>query len=242
MDEALWDAIAKVERRHWWFRGRRELVANVLLQHVERGASVLDVGCGTGFVLERLAEHFDAWGCEPDPGVRARATEGIRNRILPGSTDNLVAARSRQYAAVMLLDVLEHLDDDVAALQQIRPVLEPGGVVLITVPALPLLWTSHDDRNSHRRRYTRKSLSRVIAAAGMAPVTLSYVNARLFPLALAARLLSRVTGSRSNRELAVPPAPLNRVFANLFAGEWRAVHRGYPIGLSLLAVVTEARG
>ena len=240
MDEALWDAIARVERRHWWFRGRRELVTNVLLQHRERGASVLDVGCGTGFVLERLAEQFDAWGCEPDPAVRARATEAIRSRILPGATDDLAAVHGRRYAAVTLLDVLEHLDDDVAALQQVRSVLEPGGVVLITVPALPLLWTSHDDRNSHRRRYTRKSLRRVIAAAGMTATTLSYVNARLFPLALATRLLSRITRSRSNRELALPPAPLNSVFERLFAGEARAVRRGYPIGLSLLAVATAA--
>ena len=66
MDSSLWDAIAKVERRHWWFRGRREVVARVLEQQLSAGASVLDVGCGTGFVLERLAERYDVTGLEPD--------------------------------------------------------------------------------------------------------------------------------------------------------------------------------
>jgi len=241
VDEELWDAIAKVERLHWWFRGRRELVARVLLQHVERGSSVLDVGCGTGFVLERLAQDFDAWGCEPDAGVRTRASDAIKSRILPASTDDLAAVEGRRFDALTILDVLEHLDDDTAALSRLLPLLKGRGVVLMTVPALPALWTSHDERNRHRRRYTRRSLRRVIRSAGLQPITVSYVNSRLFPFAMASRLLSRVTGSRSTRELMVPPAPLNRAFEKLFAGESRRVRRGYPIGLSLLAVASGAR-
>ena len=164
---------------------------------------------------------------------------GDASRILPGSTSDLAAVRDRRFAAVTLLDVLEHVEDDVEALRSLLPLLEPRGVVLMTVPALPLLWSSHDERNGHRRRYTRRSLSRLIAAAGMAPLTLSYVNARLFPFALATRLLSRLTGNSSNRELAVPPDPVNRLFETVFAGESRRVSRGYPVGLSLLAVAAE---
>src|SRR5688500_1992868 len=104
MDSALWDAIAKVERRHWWFRGRRELVARVLRTQVPRGARILDMGCGTGFVLERLVAEFDAHGLEPDAAVRARASADIAPRIRAGSTDDLSAIADEEFDAVLLLD------------------------------------------------------------------------------------------------------------------------------------------
>jgi SAM-dependent methyltransferase len=240
MDAALWDAIAKVERRHWWFRGRRELVASVLGAHLRQGARILDVGCGTGFVLERLLDEYDAWGLEPDPGVRARAGERVRGRILAGSTEDTGAVGTRRFDAILLLDVLEHLDDDVAALTAVAPLLDRGGIVLATVPAYPALWSSHDVRNAHRRRYTKPALRRTLAGAGFAVDLLSHINARLFPMAMLHRLGAGTLGRRTDRELAVPPHPINELFTRLFAGEARGVRRGYPFGLSLIAVAHRA--
>ena len=237
MDSSLWDAIEKVERRHWWFRGRRDLVASVLGSRLGPGSRVLDVGCGTGFVLERLAQDFDAWGLEPEASVRARARPEIRSRILSGSTDDLTAVESNSFDAVTLLDVLEHIDDDRAALRNVLPALRPGGFVLATVPAFPSLWSSHDELNQHRRRYSRRTFRTLLDDAGLAPSVVTFVNARLFPLAMVHRALARVVGGGSSaRELSVPPARLNELFARLFAGEADAVGRGYPFGLSLLGV------
>jgi 2-polyprenyl-3-methyl-5-hydroxy-6-metoxy-1,4-benzoquinol methylase len=233
MDEALWDAIAKVERKHWWFAGRREVVARMLERRLPTGASVLDVGCGTGFVVERLARRFDACGLEPDAGVRARATPDIASRILPGSTDDLSALGGRQFDAVTLLDVIEHVDDDAGALHAVVAALRPGGIVLVTAPACPWLWSAHDVMNEHRRRYTRASLRDALARAGLQPMHLSYFNSRLFPLALAHRVGHRrdTTGA-----LRLPPGPVNRAFRALFAGKATGVERGYPFGLSLVTV------
>jgi SAM-dependent methyltransferase len=237
MDEALWNAIARVERRHWWFAGRREVVARVLERRLARGVSVLDVGCGTGFILERLLRSFDAWGVEPDASVRARAGADAASRILPGSSDDLAALGGRRFDAVLLLDVIEHVDDDAATLRNAAAALAPGGELLVTVPAHPWLWSHHDELNQHRRRYTRVMLRRALAAAGLEPFHVSHFNTRLFPLALVHRLGRRRDTSAALR---VPPGPFNRAFRAAFGGESAGVMRGYPFGLSLMALARPA--
>lgn len=241
MDSALWDAIARVERRHWWFRGRREIVAEVLRRRLPAGARVVDVGCGTGFVLERLLDDFDATGLEPDASVRARAADTVRGRIRAGSTDDLSAIPPGSADAVLLLDVLEHLDDDAAALRAVTPLLRPGGFILVTVPAFPALWSSHDVRNEHRRRYTRRSLVETFRRAGLVPTLASYFNTRLFPLAIVHRTLGRLAGHASERELALPPAAINERLFRIFSGEGARLGHGLPVGLSLLATAEPAR-
>lgn len=236
MDSSLWDAIERVERRHWWFRGRRELVTRLLRSRVSDGARVLDVGCGTGFVLERLLDHFDAWGLEPDASVRARASERAAPRIRAGSTTDFSAVAGEPFDAVLLLDVLEHLDDDAEGLRAVLPLVRPGGVVLLTVPAMPWLWSSHDVLNEHRRRYTRRTLGSLVHGAGLSPLVLSYANARLFPLALVHRGVLSALGRRTDRELEIPPPAVNRLFERVFAGEAEGTARGYPFGLSLVAM------
>jgi SAM-dependent methyltransferase len=238
VDSSLWDAIARVERRHWWFRGRRELVVSVLRGRLPDGARVLDVGCGTGFVLERLLDHFDATGLEPDASVRSRALEPARSRMRAGSTGDLAAVEPASFDAVLLLDVLEHLDNDADALRAVRPLLRPGGFVLLTVPAMPWLWSSHDVRNEHRRRYTRRNLEQLLRQSGFSPIVLTHVNARLFPLALVHRAATAAFGTRTDRELSVPPRAVNELFTRLFAGEGRRARRGrsYGAGLSLLGL------
>ena len=236
MDVELWDAIARVERRHWWFRGRREVVASVLRERLTAGARVLDIGCGTGFVLERLLDDFDAWGLEPDESVRARASERAAPKIRAGSTGNLSALAGATFDGVLLLDVLEHLDDELPALRSARSVLAAGGLLLVTLPAYPALWSMHDVRNAHRRRYRRVTVDRLLREAGLSPVLISHMNTRLFPLALAHRALGRLGRHSSDRELAVPPRLVNEWFFGLFAGEAAHVGRGLPFGLSILAV------
>ena len=237
MDQSLWDAIAKVERRHWWFLGRREIVARVLEARLPAGASVLDVGCGTGFVLERLAERYEVTGLEPDASVRARAHPSIAEKLLPGGSDDLSAVSGRRFDAVLMLDVLEHVDDDVGALRQVIAALKPGGLLLATVPANPKLWSQHDVLNQHRRRYTVPSLEHALRTAGYTILHTTHINSRLYPLAWLHRLLSN---KATMGALDVPREPMNTLFARAFSGEAGARLPRYRRGLSLLSLARPA--
>jgi SAM-dependent methyltransferase len=238
MDPTLWEEISAVEDRHWWFTARRSIILHLVSQLVPAGASVLDIGCGTGFTLEALAARFDAWGLEPDAAVRARTRTSVRDRVLPGDTRDRSALGSRRFDVVMLLDVLEHVEDDRAELSSAAAALAPGGKLVITVPANPGLWSDHDERNGHFRRYTDESLQSLLAEAGLTPSLLTHINSRLYPLAR----LHRKRASSSSAELRMPPAPVNALFRRLFAGERDHLDRGYSQGLSLLAVAQPTDG
>jgi SAM-dependent methyltransferase len=139
---------------------------------------------------------------------------------------------------VAILDVLEHVEEDREALISISKRLKPGGRILITVPAHPWMWSAHDEVNHHKRRYTRKSLAAVIAAAGLKLEMMSWFNSLLFPLAAAARGIGRLTG-KSDSDDTMPPAFVNKVLEGLFGIERYALGRlPFPPGVSLVAIVS----
>lgn len=245
MDDSLFATFAEVEQRHWWFQARREIVLAVAGNLLPEGARLLDVGCGTGFVLERLRERYEAFGVDVSPlAVELCRARGL-DRVAVGSTEDLSAVEACRFSGIFLLDVLEHLDDDLGALVRLREVLAPGGVVIITVPAFMFLWSPHDEVNEHRRRYRLAELRRLLARAGFEVERATYFNASLFPLAAVVRVAGRVLGARGTGGLRIPPEPINGVLRRIFASErhWltRGPHGGsFPFGVSLLAVGSRA--
>lgn len=245
MDATLLHEQAAREPEHWWFRARRELLVRLVRRFVPEGGRLLDVGCGTGFVLERLRDYYEVWGLEPAAAAARRCRARGIEHVIEGpvsAVDDLPAGR---FDCVAFLDVLEHLDDPAAALRSAARVLAPGGAAVVTVPAYQWLWSEHDRAHQHRRRYDRGSLEALLADAGFAPVVLSYYNARLFPLAVAQRSLWRLAGARSPLVLRTPPAPLNALLERVLLSEWRVLARatrrgGYRVGLSLVAVARVA--
>jgi SAM-dependent methyltransferase len=240
VDPSLFTTFAAVERSHWWFTARREIVLSVADRFVASGAPILDVGCGTGFFLEAVQPRYDAWGVDPSPvAVELCRARGLEH-VVQGSAYDLSAVGDRRFAALFFLDVIEHLDDDVRALREAVRVLAPGGVVIVTVPAFMFLWSEHDVVNQHRRRYRRPQLAALLGAAGLAVERLTYFNFYLFPLATADRLASRLARRRVEAELTVPRPWVNRLMGQTFRSERHRVAdpgRGaFPFGLSLLAV------
>jgi SAM-dependent methyltransferase len=238
LNPETYQAEAELERSHWWFRGRRRLLS-LLLPRLELPphARVLDVGCGTGAngaVLaagERFAVGVDASSL---PLALGQRTHAARLRADGAALPFAEAA----FDLVCALDVLEHLDDDAAAARELRRVLRPGGVLLVFVPALRLLWGLQDELAHHRRRYGRRQLRAVIAGAGLQVERLTFFNTLLFPPILAARLAMRVVpprGLRSENDLGGPL--IGRLAGLIFSAETEFVCRAnLPIGVSLACV------
>jgi 2-polyprenyl-3-methyl-5-hydroxy-6-metoxy-1,4-benzoquinol methylase len=137
-----------------------------------------------------------------------------------------------------LLDVLEHIDDDVGALRAAVELLRPGGLLLVTVPALPWLWSAHDVSVHHKRRYTKGTLRDLLAQADVRIEWLSYHTTLLLPVLATQRLVSRVRGidPKAKYDVKLPPAPVNAAFRGVMALEARLLERlTMPIGSSLVA-------
>lgn len=252
MDATLYDAFAAMDRTHWWFQGRRAIVTTVLedrLASAPSSPSILDVGCGTGEMLEMLAAFGPVKGIDMSPV----AVEHCRSRFGAGievSVGRIPEDVTGPVDLVTAFDVIEHLDDDVDALVRIRHALMPGGVFVCTVPAYPLLWSRHDELNHHRRRYTRRSLTRALEAGGFRVERMSYFNSVLFPAVAALRLATRPLewaglrrgDDRACTGVAIPRPSANRLLYGLFAAERFLLRRvSLPFGLSLLAVCTPQR-
>jgi hypothetical protein len=132
--------------------------------------------------------------------------------------------------------VIEHIEEDDAALASIAAKLKPGGTFVMTVPAHQWMWSAHDVVNHHKRRYSKRALKRLVDASPLQLERIGYFNSLLFPLAVAERAASKLRG-KGDADVKLPPAPLNFALEKVFAAERYLVGRlPLPPGLSLFAV------
>ncbi len=235
MDEQVYSLQYQVEKEHWWYTAR----ARILLRYLEHRlghrpeVTLLDIGCGTGALLEALAERYRAVGLEPS----AQAVAFCRARGLTAVHQGTPASFRPEgvFDLVTMFDVLEHIDDDGETLARVRGFLKPGGHLLLTVPAYRFLWSPHDDIVHHKRRYTMRSLRRVAEQAGFTVRHMTYFNAILFPAAVLRRLTARIVPARPLRDLELPGPAVNSLLRTVFGLERYAVpYARLPFGLSLL--------
>ena len=238
------------EADHWWFRSRRDL----FLRQVERAAHelgfpthplrLLDFGCGTGFNLSYLREYGEVCGADR---LRPEDREFGRHDEFPRlDVERDLAAREGSFHLVTALDVLEHLDDDVQRLRELRRLLVPGGQIVLTVPAYDWLWSGEDVISEHRRRYTRSRIVRACEAAGLRVQYVSYFNLAILPamasVVWARRLVARRKQPRSN--LWMPWPWLNQTLYALSSREasWVGAQRvSLPAGTSIICRVRKDR-
>ncbi len=249
MDPSLHHQFAEIDSSHWWFQGRRRVVASLLHAElgVEDGRRILDVGCGTGAMLDVLMElgSVSAMDDSPEALQYCKARFGDRLDVRCGSIPHDLPI-GEPFQVVTAFDVIEHLADDLGALQEIHRLLPPGGVLVVTVPAFPFLWGPHDVLNGHHRRYRRNELRGVLEAAGFLVDRLSYFNTWLFPAVAALRGLRRLrpgTHEAPASDFSTPPRIVNRALGGLFSSEARFLRtRSLPFGVSLIALGRKAGG
>jgi SAM-dependent methyltransferase len=241
MDENYELQTHAVEDRHWWYRGRRVVIDRVLAgMDLDPGARILDAGCGSGRNMVELDRYGTVTGIElADASIAVARARGA-GEVVAGSVLEM-PFEDDAFDLAVSLDVIEHLEDDVAALCELRRVVAPGGSLLVTVPAYQWLWSGHDVINHHHRRYTKTTLVSAAARAGWDLRRTTYFNSLLLPAAVVLRILdrfSRQQTSESSLDLWVPPDHMNRMLERPLLLESRAIERGrrIPAGLSLLAV------
>ena len=228
MKEAYEDAYARIEADHPWFVARRDLFADRVRD--DQGARIVDIGCGTGMFLS----HLHALGFARLAGVEVSARLRARFRV-PSIPLHETIPTDRTFDVVFMLDVLEHIADDVGTLDRVHDALEPGGRFLLSVPAHPFLWGPHDDVNQHERRYRKRELRDKLTAAGFAIERLSYWNLFAFPAVCAVRWLGLGKGDGAG-DLGLGPSLALRVYSRLLALENRLLRRmTLPFGVSLVA-------
>lgn len=241
MNPELYQQHARLEEEHWWFRGRREVIRSFLRPALPRRVGqALDVGCGTGLnarMLREFAEDIEA--LESSDEAIAIAREMIPElRVRKGHFPD--SASGGPYQLITLLDVLEHTDDDGAALRRIEELLAPGGVALLTVPALPILWSEHDELAHHRRRYTRASMLEAITRNTSLEVQrISYFNSMLFLPIFAFRMARRALKLNPGASDFFPlPPQVNALLHGVFSAEAKLLRKvSAPVGVSLICVL-----
>lgn len=234
VESEVYEQMRRVEQRHWWFVGRRAVVAAMLHEvRLPLGARVLDAGCGTGRNLAEYACLGSAVGV--DASEVALATGSSPHATAAASVEAL-PFRSGSFELVCATDVIEHLNDDVTALVGMRRVAKPLGRLLLTVPAYQALWSDSDVQLHHRRRYTARRLRRAVNEAGWRVERTTYFNSILLPVIAGARFQRRLRkGEDGTTELERTNRAADAVLRLPMLAEARGIRAGlrFPAGVSI---------
>lgn len=239
MEPFVYDELRKREKDDWWFVGRRQIILILLGKYLagRKNLLIIDIGCGAGDVIDVLGSYGKAIGVDNDKQIVEFDKKKGRN-VVYGDINKLDFPNDT-FDLVLLLEVLEHLDSDMAGIKEVFRILKPQGIFLATVPALPLLWSSHDFAAHHRRRYTKKELEKKLTMSGFNILKISYINTFLFPVIFLIRLWRNLFSAQKNKSDFIDYPPfLNFLLKLVFSSEaffLKAVN--FPIGVSLLALV-----
>lgn len=239
MQQHTYAIMNRVEDSHWWFVGRRLILESFLKDIVQKlkvqNPKILDVGCGTGANLEMLTQFGESEGVDvSDDALEFCKAKGLKAH--KGLAEELPFADA-SFDLVTALDVVEHLDDDVAGLAEMNRVLKTDGRALMFVPAFMWLWGVQDDISHHRIRYTKKQIIERVEKAGFEIERATYANITFFTPILAGRAVMKLTGIKPESENNITIGALNGVFGKLFGAErfWLKSFN-FPFGVSIVVV------
>jgi len=247
MNPDEYDKLARIDATHWFYSGKRIVVRHWISRYIrlEPEDVLIDAGAGTGTLLVEMARYCRVIGLdnfEESLNIALPRIQAVGGKIIKTSLAKVDLPDSCA-RVVTLLDVLEHLDDDQGALREMVRLTRPQGLLILTVPALKMLWSDWDVALHHRRRYTRSEFLRLVDLPGVELLHCAYVNSLLFPPIALVRVFRRFfprPPGAARAEDKIPPAWLNSLLRQLFVRPacWGWFHP--PVGVSLLAVLRRA--
>lgn len=234
MNPAEYRRMFELEDTYWWFSARRSLALRLLEAYGSSSSRVLDLGCGTGAVLDQLSKRACAVGVDFSPLALefARSREPFNCLLGDGTA---LPLQSDTFDAVVGLDVFEHIKDDQKAFEECFRVLRPGGVLILSVPAFKFLWGPHDIALHHFRRYRKNEAAEKLKSAGFEVVKSSYSVFLLFPIVVLIRILEKRKIQNAKASLPKLPGWMNQLLIGLQAWEASLLLRfSLPWGSSVI--------
>jgi ubiquinone/menaquinone biosynthesis C-methylase UbiE len=236
MNPSEYTRMFEMEDRYWWFVGRRRIALRLLDRFRGRGQKFLDVGCGTGVVLTELEKRGKPVGLDMSPLALGFCSQrGLKSLVRGDAT--AMPLKENWCSAIIALDVFEHIEDDGKAFTEAFRTLDPGGILVLSVPAFQSLWGPHDVALMHFRRYTRRELSTKLRAAGFQVQRISYSVFFLFPIVVIVRFFEKRKKGPAKASLVALPNWINGFLIGIQSIEASIISAlSLPWGSSLIAV------
>jgi len=242
MDQLLYNQHYNLEKDHWWFVSRRKIIENIIQKYMKEmspDARILDAGCGTGgnlLLLSKYSKNVIGLEYNIEAAKKAEIKTGIK--VYQGSLPDNIPFSDSSFDLIVLLDVLEHIDDDIKALNTLNAKLKPNGSLLITVPAFKFLWSKHDNINNHKRRYTQQNLKNKIKLSGFTLKYCNYFNTILFPLILFIRMVKNtIPVFKNDSDFTIHSKIINKLLTEVMSFERFLINNfKLPFGVSIIAL------
>lgn len=241
MNPAAYEEMCQTEQSHWWFVARREILSSLIKKFSKPNQKILEIGAGTGGNLEMLLNYGAVSAVEPNDFARKKILEKFGNKIslINGKLPNQLNLENQSFDLICLFDVLEHVEDDLLALREIKKFLKPNGKIILTVPAFQFLWSSHDKNLHHFRRYNFNNLKKLITNSNLRATRIGYFNCLLFPIAFVMRLIEKIFPAKKSSSTNNCDPITNKILTKIFASEkyFLQINWNFPFGLSLFSVL-----
>tara|TARA_B100000315_G_C14429773_1_gene519591 strand:- start:83 stop:922 length:840 start_codon:yes stop_codon:yes gene_type:complete len=247
-------AHAEMEEKHWWFLSRIHILRTLLAEILPSKGNIVDVGCGTGGVTAALSSNHHVVGIDPIPEAIESAVQRFPGvDFVCGTAPEDIPEQMQQADVVLIMDVLEHVEDDFLFTSKLFSSMKPGAHLILMAPADPELWGAHDKGFEHYRRYTLERLRLLWRDLPVEERAASYCNAHLYPLIKIARSMSRKRGKsfgKNDTDISVPFFPINKLLYLLFSSEAKTLKKllkgkrkkGFAHGVSVFAVLRRGEG